>query len=99
MTTMLAASDVKNQAKSFPDGFMVTLVAGTASATNITVTGITTSDKIMAVLRLNRDAATVGNIDMDDLTGESSITAANTIQLSTTDTTGDKLICFWYDRS
>ena len=76
--------------------FKVVVVAGTTAAANIAVSGIATSDKIVAVVRVDLDA-TAANIDVDDLTSESSITSAGNIQLSTTNTTGDKLIVFWLD--
>ncbi len=74
----------------------VVVVAGTTAAANIAVSGIATTDKIVAVVRVDLDAA-AANIDVDDLTSEASITSAGNIQLSTTNTTGDKLIVFWLD--
>lgn len=74
----------------------VVVVAGTTAAANIAVSGIATTDKIVAVVRVDLDA-TAANIDVDDLTSEASITSAGNIQLSTTNTTGDKLIVFWLD--
>ena len=41
--------------------------------------------------------STAANIDVDDLTSEASITSAGNIQLSTTNTTGDKLTVFSLD--
>lgn len=56
---------------------------------NFTVTGIATTDKLVAVLDL-----TAGTV----LTGEFTITAPNTINNGGgTDTTGDVLIVFWLD--
>ena len=74
----------------------VVVVAGTTAAANIAVSGIATTDKIVAVVRVDLDA-TAANIDVDDLTSEASITSAGNIQLSTTNTTSDKLIVFWLD--
>ena len=76
--------------------FKVTVVAGTTAAASIAISGIATTDKIVAVVRVDLDA-TAANIDVDDLTSEASITSAGNIQLSTTNTTGDKLIVFWLD--
>ena len=76
--------------------FKVAVVAGTTAAANIAISGIATTDKIVAVVRVDLDA-TASNIDVDDLTSEASITSAGNIQLSTTNTTGDKLIVFWLD--
>jgi len=70
------------------------VVAGTTAATNITVTGIGLADKLVAVVRLDRDA-TAANINITSVLSEASITAANTIQLSTTNTTGDSLLVLW----
>ena len=74
----------------------IAVVAGTTSVANIAISGIATTDKIVAVVRVDLDA-TAANIDVDDLTSEASITSAGNIQLSTTNTTGDKLIVFWLD--
>lgn len=76
----------------------VNAVAGAAADTNIPIAGIATEDTLLCVLRLNRDA-TAANIDMDNLTGEASITSAGNIQIDTTVTTGDKLIVFWFDKT
>lgn len=70
------------------------VVAGTTAATNIAVTGITLQDRLVAVVRLNRDA-TAANIDISDVQSETSITSAGNIQLSTTNTTGDSLLVVW----
>jgi hypothetical protein len=43
---------------------------------------------------LNRDG-TAANINISSLLSEASITAANTIQLSTTNSTGDTLLVIW----
>lgn len=66
-------------------------VAG-GSAGNITVTGIKTTDVLLSVQRVDLDA-TAGNIDLDDLTSEFTISAANTINnTGGSATTGDKLL-------
>ena len=66
---------------------------GAAAEADITVTGIGLTDTVLAVMNLPVD----GNVD--DLTvmdvAEVSITAADTIQLSTTATTGDKLLVIY----
>jgi len=76
-------------------GLKVSVVAGTTANTDITVSGISTSDTILAVLELV--GAGVDVTDIQDETGNASITAANTIQIST-DTSGSKLIVLWYDK-
>lgn len=79
-------------------GTSVTAIAG-GSAGNHTVTGITTSDALISVVRLNRDA-TAANIDLSTITSEFTITAANTINnAGGTDTTGDTLLITYADAS
>ncbi len=70
--------------------YQVTIAGGAAGAH--TVTGILTTDTLISVQRLDLDA-TAANIDLDDLTSEFSITAANTIDnTGGSATTGDKLL-------
>lgn len=70
------------------------VIAG-GSAGDLTVTGITTSDRLVAVTRLNRDA-TAANVNIDSLTSEFSITASDTINnAGGTATTGDALQVIW----
>jgi hypothetical protein len=68
--------------------------AGTTAATNIAITDIKTSDVLAGVFLLNRDA-TAANIDISSVLSEASITSNGNIQLSTTNSTGDKLLVFW----
>lgn len=70
------------------------VVAGTTAATNIAVTGITLQDRLVAVVRLDRDG-TAANINISDVQSEASITSNGNIQLSTTNTTGDSLLVMW----
>jgi hypothetical protein len=66
-------------------------IAGGAAGP-LTVTGIKTTDRLISVLRVDLDA-TAANIDVDDLTSEFSISAADTItNAGGSATTGDKLI-------
>ena len=74
------------------------VVAGAAATTNIAISGIETTDKIVSVVRLDRDA-TAANINISDVTSEASITSNGNIQLSTTNTTGDALLVLWQDYS
>lgn len=78
-------------------GFIkVALVAG-AAAGNVTVTGITTADALVAVLHLP-DGGAID--DMADLTSEFSITAANTINnAGGTSSANGKLLIFYQDRA
>lgn len=75
----------------------IRVAAGAAAATDITVAGIATIDTLVQVLRLDRDAV-AANINLTAHGSEASITAADTIQLSTTDTTGDTLIVVYFDK-
>lgn len=78
------------------NGLKVTLVAG-GSAGNHTVTGIATTDRIVSVLH----ASTAASIaTLADISGEFSITGANTINNALgTDTTSDQLWVIWEDAS
>ncbi len=69
--------------------------AGAAAAANITVTGIKTTDHLLGIIHIEDLAVTSGDVVKGELLAEASITAANTIQLSTTNTTGDTLIVVW----
>lgn len=79
------------------------IATGAAANANITVTGIATADQLVGVIRLDvaADSGTsaTGNKvqDVSDLLAEASITAADTIRLSTTDTSGDKLLVLYFD--
>lgn len=73
------------------------LVAGAGSATSIVVTGIVTADSIHRVLAFPGAGTAV--TDILDLTSEASITSAGNIQISTTVTTGAKLLVEWEDAS
>lgn len=70
------------------------VIAGGAAGA-LTVTGIATTDTLIGVIRFDLDA-TASNIDVDDLTSEFSITAADTIDnTGGTATTGDKLLVLY----
>lgn len=73
-----------------------TCIAGGAAG-NHTVTGIATADQLVLVARLDRDAV-AANIDLTAITGEFTISAANTINNAAgTDTTGDALLVLYLD--
>ena len=78
-----------------------TVVNGAAAATNIAVTGIATSDKIVSAVKLDftlaEGAPNTRTWEASDLTSEASITSAGNIQLSTTDTSNEVLLVFWLD--
>ncbi len=79
-------------------GLTPAVVAGAAVDTNIPIVGIAVEDTILLVMRLNRDG-TAANIDISDLTSEASITSAGNIQLSATNTTGDSLLVFFFNKT
>lgn len=72
-----------------PTTFTKTVIAGGAAG-NHTVTGILTTDILLAVIDLTTEA---------DLTSEFTITATDTINNGGgTDTTGDNLLVLWLHR-
>lgn len=81
------------------------VVSGASNAANIAVSGITTQDTLVAVLRFDVAADTgtsaTGNKvqAVGGLLSEASITSNGNVQLSTTDTTGDTLVVVWFDKS
>jgi hypothetical protein len=89
MTTMINNSDLENAANAFPHGWKMTIVSGDSASTDIPVTGITTNDKLMAVIEIAATSA--------DRTSTSSITADDVIQ-STDDTSSGVLVVFWWDK-
>ena len=78
-----------------------TVVDGAAANTNIGVSGIATSDKVVSVVKLDftltEGTPNTRTWEASDLTSEASITSAGNIQLSTTNTTGEVLLVFWLD--
>ena len=97
------ASPVAQQVDSILNNLVLkfTVVNGAAAATNIAVTGIATTDKIVSVVKLDFTLAegtpNTRTWKASDLTSEASITSAGNIQLSTTNTTGEVLLVFWLD--
>ena len=76
---------------------IVTIAGGAAG--NLTVTGIATDDKLVAVIVLDRDG-TAANITLATLTSEFTITATNTINNTAgTSTSGDAVIVVYWDVS
>ena len=79
------------------------VVSGAGAATNIAVAGIAVADDIISVIQFNitTDSGTsaTGNKvdDVTDRTSEATVTSAGNIQLSTTVTTGDKLLVLYLD--
>jgi hypothetical protein len=72
-----------------------TFGAGAAANANITITGIAVGDEIIAAFHF---AATSG-ILTTDLLSQMSITAANTVQNTTTNTTGGVVLVFWLKKN
>lgn len=78
-------------------GLSVNVVAGAAINTNIAIAGIATADTLLAVIQFDISTGTV--VDVIDRKSEASITSAGNIQLTTTNTTGDKLLVAWFNKS
>lgn len=92
------ASDSQGRAIKASAGGITTAVVAGAAAGNVTVAGITTDDRLVAVIRLDRDA-TAANVNLAQLTSEFTISAANTItNTGGTNTTGDSLLVI-YERA
>ena len=60
------------------------------------MTGIAAGDKLVAVIGFDPDNATPAS-QVQNFTGEASITSSGNIQLSTTNTTGFDLLVIWMD--
>ena len=74
----------------------VSVLAGTTAAANIAVTGILTTDTIVACLEFTT-AASIATLA--DRTAECSITSNGNIQCSTTNTSSNALLLFWLQNS
>lgn len=86
-------------AASLAAGFLKTAVIAGGAAGNLTVTGISAADELLAVIVLDRDA-TAANINLLQLTSEFTITAADTINnTGGTATTGNALLVIWANRA
>lgn len=82
-----------------PTGAIKTAVIAGGAAGNLTVTGINTTDELVGVVRLDRDA-TAANINISSLLSEFTISAADTINnTGGTNTTGDSLLVIYVDHS
>jgi hypothetical protein len=71
------------------------VAAGAAANTNITVTGIKPGDQIISCYEMQPPTAGSGSAVVADRASEVKVTAVNTIQLTTTATTGNQLDVFW----
>lgn len=96
-TNVLGSGDLLNAANTFSEGLRFTVAAGAGAAANIAISGIETTDKLLQVLRINRDA-TAATVDWADDTANCSITSAGNIQ-SSTNLTGDSILVMWYDKT
>ena len=71
----------------------VAVVPGGLAASDLgPVGGIDATDSLIVVRHITPDLVTNA-----DVTGEASITDADTVQLSTTDTTGDFVVAVWQE--
>lgn len=73
----------------------VAVAAGAAINTNIAIAGIEPGDRLLAVLQMQPPTAAAGDAIVADRIGETSITSAGNIQLTTTDTTGNQLLVLY----
>jgi hypothetical protein len=69
--------------------------AGAAVAADITITGIALADTILCAFEIQPPTAATGNTFKTDLFSEITITAANTVRCSTTNTTGNQVFVIW----
>ncbi len=90
------ASPIAQQVDGILNNLVVkfTVVNGTTAATNIAISGIATTDKIVSVVKLD---FTLSGGTSNTRTWEASVTSAGNIQLSTTDTSGEILLVLWLD--
>ena len=93
--TTAGSADFKAAGLTLAAALQLTTLAGGAAG-NFTVTGIAVGDRLVAVTRFL--GAGVAVTDVTDITGEFTITGANTINNGGgTNTTGDKLQVLWVD--
>lgn len=77
-------------------GLRFTLATGGAS---VAVNGIATEDTLVAVLCfVGAAAATPDVTTVNDITANASISAANTVAISSGATANDKVLVIWYDK-
>lgn len=88
----LTKETIKGYALNELQGLTCAVVAGTTAATNIAITGLKTTDTILAVI--HEDGTT--GVTQANLVAEASIPTAGNLQLSTTDTSTDVLIVWYY---
>jgi len=74
----------------------VSHAAGANANTDITITGITTSDVIVSCLEVQPPTATTGDAIKSDQTANTTITGANTIRISQS-TAGNQVLVIWWD--
>lgn len=73
--------------------FGMAVAPGAAATADITpISGIDTADSLVAVRHISADLVTNA-----DVTAEASITGADTVQLSTTDTSGAFVVVVWQE--
>jgi len=85
---------VKGKALNELQGLKTVVLAGAGAATNIPVTGLKVSDTIQSVL--HQDG--VSGVMLGELSAEASIPTAGNLQISTTVTTGNKLILNYWSK-
>lgn len=78
-------------------GLTITVADGAADGDDITVDAIVEEDTLVSVIEVIFTEGAV--TDIADLTSEASITDDDTIQCSDTDTTDNKLVVVWFNKS
>lgn len=76
----------------------VSYASGADANTNITVSGITTSDILVSVLELQPPTASSGGAIKSDQTANTTIYSNNTIRISQS-TAGNQVLVIWWDVS
>ena len=77
------------------------VLAGAATATNIAVTGLQTTDVLLACFEVVPPATASGNLILADRVAAAtvSITSAGNIQVSGTSAAGNQLLLVWFDET
>jgi len=94
MANTLSSYDFINAGNAYPAGLKYNVLSGDDVNTDIAVVGITSVDQIIFCFQIVATTA-----DVVDLTSEVVVLSEGNIQLTTTVSTGNKLILCWYDVS
>lgn len=97
MANTISSADLYEK-NPYPVGLKYNLLTGDAADTDIAVSGLVTTDKIVYCLQWLL-SSTAADINVVDLTSEVVILTDGNIQLTDTDTTGCKLFLCWWDKA